>query len=129
MSILQYSTNKPSVQVQIGKNWTRALLDTGAEVGVVHSQFYRQIKRISTVSQIRESPIQLVTTDQTELENIGEVDITFRVGQKTFTVTFQITPELGHSVIIGWDLMKKEGLKIDGQNQLCVWSWTTEWLP
>ena len=107
---------KPSVQIKIGKNRTRALLDTGAEVGVISLGLYNQIKRSPLVSTVRNSPIQLVTADKTDLQQMGEVDVTFKIANKTCTSTFQIAPDIGHSMIIGWDVSQKEGFKIDGAN-------------
>ena len=116
ISIMCGIINKPSVQIKIGKNRTRALLDTGAEVGVISLGLYNQIKRSPLVSTVRNSPIQLVTADKTDLQQMGEVDVTFKIANKTCTSTFQIAPDIGHSMIIGWDVIQKDGFKIDGAN-------------
>ena len=59
-SIMSGIINKPSVQIKKGKNRTRALLDTGAEVGVISLRLYNQIKRSQLVI-VRVSKLNITT--------------------------------------------------------------------
>ena len=99
------STGRPSVTVNIGKVRTRALLDSGSEVTFVSGSFFRQIKNDSNVSVVRQKPLELFAANGSSLQNQGEVEIVFKITTKSFKRKFVVVPELGHSIIIGWDLI------------------------
>ena len=97
--------DRPSVTVNIGKVRTRALLDSGSEVTFVSGSFFRQIKNDPNVSVVRQKPLELFAANGSSLQNQGEVEIVFKITTKSFKRKFVVVPELGHSIIIGWDLI------------------------
>ena len=107
------SMGRPSVTVNIGKVRTRALLDSGSEVTLISGSFFRQIKNDPSVSVVRQNPLELFAANGSSLQNQGEVEIVFKITTKSFKRKFVVVPELGHSIIIGWDTMREENFILD----------------
>ena len=99
--------------MNIGKVRTRALLDSGSEVTLISGSFFKQIKNNPNVSVVRKNPLELFAANGSSLQNQGEVEIVFKITTKSFKRKFVVVPELGHSIIIGWDTMKEENFILD----------------
>ena len=103
------STGRPSVTVNIGKVRTRALLDSGSEVTLI----FQANKKQSNCFYSKKNTLELFSANGGSLPNQGEVEIVFKITTKTFERKFVVVPELGHSIIIGWDTMREENFILD----------------
>ena len=84
-----------------------------SEVTLISASFFKQIKNNPNVSVVRKNPLELFTANGTSLQNQGEVEIVFKITTKSFKRKFVVVPELGHSIIIGWDTMREENFILD----------------
>ena len=82
---------------------------------------YKQIKRKMSVGEVQEYPLELVAANGNRLQNIDEVKITFKITTKALCHKFIIVPDLGHSMILGYDIIQAEGFVINaGSNSLII---------
>lgn len=107
--------NKPSCLVKIGRFKTRALCDTGADVSLISYQLYLQLRR--QLGEAKEGDVLLVGANGEKIENVGMVELTLTIGTESLTRSFHVVPDLGHSVILGWDTITQEGMVIDGSGK------------
>ena len=110
---INHSTGRPSVTVNIGKVRTRALLDSGSKVTLISGSFFKQIKNHPNVSAVKENHLELFAANGGSFNNQGEVEIVFKITTKNFKRKFVVVPELGHSIILGWDTMREENFILD----------------
>ena len=95
----------------MGKVRTRALLDSGSEVTLISGSFFKQIKSNPNVSAGRENPLEQFVANGGSLQNQGEV--VFKITTKNIKRKFVVVPNLGHSIIIGWDTIRDKNFILD----------------
>ena len=102
--------DKTSVLIEIFGQKYRALVDSGAEVSIIHKKIAEQFP---DTELMRSTEITLRTATGDSIPVIGEVDLTIRLGQKYIQHTFIVAESLTQDVIIGRDCLKMHGMTID----------------
>ena len=87
----------------------RALVDTGAEVSIVHSRVFKSIKPRPDL--FRKS-INLRTANGSRLRLKGETSLEFKVGEKRSQHDFFAVQNSNRNVILGRDWLKKNQVRI-----------------
>jgi predicted aspartyl protease len=109
-----------SVSIDIGKQRFRCLVDTGAEVSVIHERVFRQIKGLV----LKRSNMSILSATGSSLKVAGTTVINFKLGKKEFKHEFVVVSNLNRTFILGKDWLESQGailyfnlmkLKVDGQ--------------
>ena len=98
-----------TISIRIGSRICRALIDTGADVSVVHSKVFKSIKpRPDLISK----SIKLQTANGSRLKFKGETSLEFKVGEQRSRYDFFVVENLKRNVILGRDWLKKNQVGI-----------------
>ena len=88
-----------------------AVLDTGAKVSLTNKQLFNQIPRKCKMA-LHPSILQLVAANMLETDNAGVSDITFQLGNTTFTHKFVVSNSLGKEILLGIDFVYGNQIKL-----------------
>ena len=69
---------------------------------------------------LHKTDIQPVAANGSELHSLGEIMLTVKIGSETTIHTFHVVEELESEILVGNDLMKKLGLKIDFEKEVII---------
>ena len=89
-----------SCVIQLGKQRCRALVDTGAEVSLVHRRIFDKLKD-GYVMGMQKVNLQAVNGDKLQVD--GCATIKFKLGGQKFQHTFYVVDGLNRNVILGRD--------------------------
>ena len=91
-----------SLHIQIGDRDHKTLWDLGAGHHVISLDQYHKIPD-KFKTDLFESPIKIRAANMSEIDNQGGCDITFRIGQVTFTFPFLVSEALTQKIIWGYN--------------------------
>ena len=106
---INVSGNPNSCLVTIGKQKFRSLVDTGAEVSLMHHRVYNGLK---DKPKLKPKKVYLQTAGSTPLTVLGCVDVTFRIGGTEVSQEFHVVSNLNRNLILGLDFMKSHKARI-----------------
>jgi len=89
-----------SCVIQLGKQRYRALVDTGAEVSLVHRRVFDQLKQGYDLGKQK---VNLQAVNGNKLQVDGCATIKFKLGGRKFQHTFYVVDGLNRNVILGRD--------------------------
>lgn len=101
--------NPNSCIIHIGKNRYRALVDTGAEVSLMHRRVYDSLK---IKPKLQRSDVKLQSAGGNPLKLDGSINIDFKIGGTEVSQMFYIVRDLNRNVILGVDWLTKHGVRI-----------------
>lgn len=117
-SINLSNTNPLILPGIIGGRHTQILIDSGASLTLINSQFF---KKLPTYYQRRARPpppnLFLQLADRSHLQVKCSLTLPITISNSTRTHTVYVVPQLWRSCIIGNDLIRKHNLQIDGGRQ------------
>jgi len=87
----------------------RALLDSGAEVSLIHRRVYNCLKHKPKLSK---SCLNLATASNSPLHIDGFAEIQFKLGGLEMTHKFYVVQNLNRNVIIGLDWLQSRGVRV-----------------
>ena len=94
--------NYPQLKLNTNGKSLNAVLDTAAKVSLINKQLFDQIPH-KCKTALRPSILQLVAANMSEIDNAGVSDITFQLGNTTFTHKFVVSNSLGKEILLGID--------------------------
>ncbi len=89
-----------SCVIQLGKQRYRALVDTGAEVSLVHRRVFDKLKHGYDLGKQK---VNLQAVNGNKLQVDGCATIKFKLGGRKFQHTFYVVDGLNRNVILGRD--------------------------
>ena len=104
-----------SCVIQLGKQWYRALVDTGAKVSLVHRRVFDKLKHRYVLGKQK---VNLQAVNGNKLQVDGCATIKFKLGGRKFQHMFYVVDGLNRNVILGrdWIINNKVVLYF---NELC----------
>lgn len=101
--------NPNSCLIQIEKNRFRALIDSGAEISLIHKRVYQAFKN---KPHLIKKQVYLQSVNGGTLEVEGYINMKFKIGKETITHPFYVVSELNRNVILGRDWLKDYGVRM-----------------
>ena len=99
--------------------YSRPLIDTGSQICLISSSVYERLPK--QYRNIYDTFIRVQTANGVLMRVRGTVRLPIQLGKCNFDQDFVIVDNLKHPVIIGLNLMKKEGINLNlGTNTLTV---------
>lgn len=95
--------------LQIGKQRFRALVDTGAEISLIHRKIFDNLKDKPKVTRLR--PLIQGVSGKT-LSVLGCADISFKMGNLLLKHKFFIVDGINRNLILGFDWLKQNGIRL-----------------
>ena len=89
-----------SCVIQVGKQRYRALVNTGAEVSLVHRRVFDKLKHSCVLGKQK---VNLQAVNGNKLQVDGCATIKFKLGGRKFQHTFYVVDGLNRNVILGRD--------------------------
>ena len=103
------ASNPNSTVIKINKTKIRVLLDSGADISLLHERVYRSIKGLPPLKKTQVL-IQSVCGDSMQVS--GSVNLQFNIGNETLEQTFYIVPDMNRNCILGRDCLIKHGVRM-----------------
>ena len=103
--------NCPQLKLNTNGKSLNAVLDTGAKVSLINKQLFDQIPH-KCKTALRPSILWLVAANMSEIDNAGVSDITFQLGNTTFTHKFVVSKSLGKEILLGIDFVYNNQIKL-----------------
>ena len=97
--------------VKVGKQKVRSILDTGAELSLLSKHIFDKLKLGPHVLSRPELSLETVTGDTMEVHGVVNLDI--QLGRSKINHSFYVTGGIAHSMILGFDFIKMNRLKLD----------------
>ena len=94
-----------SLYIHIGDRQHKSLWDPGAGKCVISLDTYLNIPN-KHKTELFPSPIKIRAANGFDIDNQGECDITFRIGQEKFTFPFLVSKSLTPHVILSYNFSK-----------------------
>ena len=95
--------------IKIGKHKFRTLVDTGAEVSLMHRRVYDSLK-IKPRLQRRKACLNSVSRESLQVD--GCVNLTFSIGDTEMQHMFYVVREMNRNLILGSDWLCQHGVRI-----------------
>ncbi|MCG8045974.1 MAG: retropepsin-like aspartic protease [Candidatus Thiodiazotropha endolucinida] len=95
--------------IRIGKQQFRSLVDSGAEVSMMHTRVYRSLK-IKPPLVKKEAELQSVNGTCLKLD--GYVTLTFQIGDTEIKHSFYVSPSINRNFILGRDWLVQNGVRL-----------------
>ena len=95
--------------IKIGKHKFRTLVDTGAEVSLMHRRVYDLLK---DKPRLMNRKINLHGVNGSLLKIDGCIDLTFSVGGTEMKQNFYVVREMNRNLILGTDWLRQHGVRI-----------------
>ena len=89
-----------SCLVRIGKSRFRALVDTGAEMSLIHVRAYNSLKK---KFPLEKSAVRLQDVSGGMIKTIGTITVPLRVGQQNIESRFLVVDGINRNLILGRD--------------------------
>ena len=103
--------NCPQLKLNTNGKSLNAVLDTGAKVSLINKQLFDQIPH-KCKTALHPSILQLIAANMSEIDNAGVSDITFQLGNTTFTHKFVVSKILGKEILLGIDFVYGNQIKL-----------------
>ena len=108
---LDFDPDCPQLKLQIDNQTLNAVLDTGAKVTIMNKKLFDPLPK-KCKTPLLPSILCLVATNQSEIDNLGISDITFQLGNTTFTHRFIVSKSLSQDVLLGIDFVYANQIKL-----------------
>ena len=96
--------NCPQLKLNTNGKSLNAVLDTGAKVSLINKKLFDQIPH-KCKTALHPSIFWFIAANMSEIENAGISDITFQLGNTTFTHKFLVSKSLGKEILLGIDFV------------------------
>lgn len=106
---INISGNPNSCLIKLGKQRFRALVDTGAEVSLMHRRVYDCLKVKPKFTFKR---VNLQTANGSSLKVDGGIKVTLNIGGTDLIQEFLVVQDLNRNVILGLDFMKEHRVRL-----------------
>ena len=103
--------NCPQLKLNTNGKSLNAVLDTGAKVSLINKQLFDQIPR-KYKTALHPSILKLVAANMSKIDNARVSDITFQLGNTTFTHKFVVSKSLGKEILLGIDFVYGNQIKL-----------------
>ena len=122
VSISPITHKSPKCSVNILGIWTAALVDSGADISVMHKDLLEKLHRGAILKRIRDGgPRKCVSASGDDLGPEGQVVLRFALGGKQFAHKFLVVRKLQQDLILGDDFLAQKGVKVDFKSRImCV---------
>ena len=101
--------NPSSCIIKVCKQNFRALVDTGADISLIHSRVYKRIKNEVKLQPVR---ARLQTVNGNPLIPLGRVSLSFRVGTEKVEHSFLVVDDINKNIILGRDFCTRQGVRL-----------------
>ena len=95
--------------IKIGKNKFRSLVDTGAEVSLMHRRVYDSLK---VEPKLQHKKIYLSSVSGDALKIDGCINLTFTIGGTEMQHLFYVVRDMNRNLILGTDWLRQHGVRI-----------------
>ena len=95
--------------IKIGKNKFRSLVDTGAEVSLMHRRVYDSLK---VKPKLQHKKIYLSSVSGDALKIDGCINLTFTIGGTEMQHLFYVVRDMNRNLILGTDWLRQHGVRI-----------------
>ena len=112
-----------SVVIEIGAMRVRALVDTGAEVSIIHNKFLSQITSKKPVIT-QNSPILRAANNEL-LPRLGTIKLDFKIGNNKIKLPFQVASGISHSIILSMNFIQGQQIILNYKEQELLWKGET----
>ena len=108
--------HKNLVNIELGGQKNKALVDTGSSVTAISTKFLNQTY-FANRTLSRDGILKIFSADGTSHNVLGRIDLSFRSGPKVFRNKFLVIPDLDHTIVLGMDFLRlnKASLDLDKQ--------------
>jgi len=89
-----------------------ALIDTGADVSIIHPAIVT-LMPIETIASIKPSSKVIRAVNGGLVRSLGEISLSLGIGVKSVSHDFLVLSNVTTPLIIGWDLMRRQGATIN----------------
>lgn len=107
--VVNLAGSPSSILVKLKGQRYRALVDTGADISLIHSRVYNQVKK--TV-RLEASDISLQTVNGEPLRFRGKVTIPLQIGKEKVSHTFLVVDGISRNVLLGRDFCQKNKVRL-----------------
>ncbi|KAJ8320703.1 hypothetical protein KUTeg_002290 [Tegillarca granosa] len=120
-------SEKCTTQITIGGVKTNALIDTGANISVIHQDFLRRTSYATTQYEKSENS-SVIAANGNHVQILGKIKLCVTFGNSNFYTYAHVLPNLHHSVILGIDFLSEtkahlnfdsNTLEIKDENTVC----------
>ena len=113
--VIETKKNRPHCQVKfsLSRNRKKALIDTGAEISVVSESLFKELSETTRTGLRTGSKVNCKGASGERLNGLGEVELRFSIGARTFKHQFQVIRSLKAPVILGTDFLELNKAVID----------------
>ncbi|MES9994030.1 MAG: retropepsin-like aspartic protease [Candidatus Thiodiazotropha sp.] len=98
-----------SCLIQLGKSKFRTLVDSGAEVSLMHRRVYRSLKDKPALVK-KTARLQSVSGGCLKID--GYVTLTFKIGDTEVKHSFYVSPSINRNFILGRDWLVQNGVRL-----------------
>ncbi|MET0107142.1 MAG: retropepsin-like aspartic protease [Sedimenticola sp.] len=95
--------------IQIGKNKYRSLVDSGAEVSLIHRRVYQALKN---KPKLFKKNARLQSVNGGSLKVDGCISLTFKIGDTEISHLFYVSPSINRNFILGRDWLVQNGVRL-----------------
>ena len=98
-----------SCLIQIGRNKFRSLVDSAAEVSLMHTRVYQSLKKKPPLVR---KIANLQSVSGTCLKHDGYVTLSFKIGDTEIKHSFFVSPSINRNFILGRDWLVQNGVRL-----------------
>ena len=106
---VELAVNPNSCIIKINKELFHALLDSGAEVSLIHTRVYNSLKEIPKLKK-QSGFLQLVKGDSIDTD--GCASLKYDISREKQENEFFVVPEMNTNLVLGRDWLKQVGVHI-----------------
>ena len=106
--IINYTGNPNSTIKGINNQKFRALIDSGADNGLMQRKVNNSLKGVPKLSK-KKACLQMMNGDPIKVH--GSISIKFQTGSKKLECLFHVLPEMNHNIILGRDWLLRFGVR------------------
>ena len=110
MYVNLFDNDPSSCLIRFGKLKARALIDSGAQVSLISSQFARLIKNVEMNKE--PSGIALKSVNGSTLSVKGRTNLQFHIGKQSLNHSFYVASHVNQSVILGRDFFQQNSANL-----------------
>ena len=104
---IELAGNPNSCIIKINKQKFRALLDSGAEVSLIHTKVYKSLKNKPKLKK-QTALLQSVKGDSIDVDGCALIE--YEIGKEKQEHEFFIVPQMNRNIILGRDWLKQFGV-------------------
>ena len=101
----------PQLKLNTNGKSLNSVFNTGAKVTLINKPLFNQIP-CKCKTALHPSILQLVAANMSEIDSAGVSDITFQLGNTTFTHKFVVSNNLGKEILLGIDFVYGNQIKL-----------------